>query len=307
MARPMWTGAISFGLVSIPVKLYSGVSAKSVSFNQIDRETNSRIRQKKFAGDDGREVSNDDIVKGYKLPSGDFVIIEPEELEALEARENRAIEIESFIDQDEIDPIYFNKPYFLAPDVTTLKPYALLMQALDESGKVGVARFVMRGKQHLAAIRVLDGMLVLNTMHYADEVNDLSTLESFEALGEVDVKDAELAMAQQLIDSLTEEFDAEVYRDTYRESVLEMIERKADGQEAVPAAAEQDEEAVVIDIMAALEASVAATKKDMAEIKAAPAKKKKAAAKKKSAAKKKAPAKKKTTAKKKATAKRKSA
>jgi len=303
----MWTGAISFGLVSIPVKLYSGVSAKSVSFNQIDRETNSRIRQKKFAGDDGREVSNDDIVKGYKLPSGDFVIIEPEELEALEARENRAIEIESFIDQDEIDPIYFNKPYFLAPDVTTLKPYALLMQALDESGKVGVARFVMRGKQHLAAIRVLDGMLVLNTMHYADEVNDLSTLESFEALGEVDVKDAELAMAQQLIDSLTEEFDAEVYRDTYRESVLEMIERKADGQEAVPAAAEQDEEAVVIDIMAALEASVAATKKDMAEIKAAPAKKKKAAAKKKSAAKKKAPAKKKTTAKKKATAKRKSA
>lgn len=260
MPRAMWSGAISFGLVSIPVKLHSAVSKKKVSFNQLQRDTNQRIRYKKVAGDDDVEVTPDDIVKGYKLPSGEYVLIDEDELDALEARESRSIEILEFVDQTSIDPLLYDSAYLLSPDPATTKPYALLVQALERTDKVGIARFVMRSKQHLAAIRAKDGLLVLSTVNYADELNDLSDLEVIEALEEVELKDAELDMAEQLIASLSSDFDHVEHRDTYRDAVMALIEQKASGEEVVMATAAPEPDAEVLDIMAALEASVAATK-----------------------------------------------
>jgi DNA end-binding protein Ku len=260
MPRAMWSGSISFGLVNIPVKLYNAVSRKSVSFNQIDSRTQSRIKYKRVSALDGEEVPNDAIVKGYELASGDYVLIDEDELAGLDPEAGRTIDIEEFIDLAEIDPIFYDSAYYLAPDKGTVKPYALLQKAMEESGKVAIARFVMRSKQYLAAVRPQDGKLVLSTMVYADEVNDPSQIPELESAEKVDVSDRELLMARQLVESLSDKFEPDKYEDTYRNRVLELIERKAAGeteQVAAPVAASSEK---VVDLMAALEASVAAAK-----------------------------------------------
>ena len=260
MPRAIWSGSISFGLVNIPVKLYNAVSRKSVSFNQIDRRTGARIRYRKVSAADEAEVSNEDIVKGYELPSGDYVLIDDDELAALDPEAVRTIDIEEFVDLADIDPIYYDAAYFLAPDKATTKPYALLAEAMERSQKVGIARFVMRSKQYLAAVRPKDGRLLLSTMVYADEVNDAETINELDGLEGVEVSDREVGMAEQLIASLSGPFEPERFEDTYRNRVIELIERKAAGETELVQAPQPVSTDKVVDLMAALEASVSAAK-----------------------------------------------
>jgi DNA end-binding protein Ku len=251
----MWSGAISFGLVNIPIKLFNAVSRKSVHFNQIDTRTGSRIQYRKVSAADGEEVPSEAIAKGYQLSSGEYVLVGDDELAALDPEATRSIDIEQFVDLDEIDPIFFDAAYYVVPDKAARKPYALLTRAMEEQGKVAIARLVMRSKQYLAALRPKDGVLVMSTMVYADEVNDPSELVDGDDLSDVEVSSRELTMASQLVESLTEPFEPERYDDSYRHRVLDLIDRKAAGEEVVAAPAPVAEDKVV-DLMAALEASV---------------------------------------------------
>jgi DNA end-binding protein Ku len=256
MPRAIWSGSISFGLVNIPIKLYNAVSRKGVSFNQIDSRTGARIKYQKVSAADSSEVPNEAIVKGYELSSGEYVLIDDEELSGLDPQASRTIDIEEFVDLDQIDPLLYESGYYVAPDKATLKPYRLLVQAMEESGKVGIARFVMRSKQYLCAVRPKDGKLVLSTMVYSDEVNDPAEIAEIADLEGVEVSDRELNMARQLIDSLSDEFKPDKYEDTYRNKVLELIERKASGTAELVAPPAAISEEKVVDLMAALEASV---------------------------------------------------
>jgi DNA end-binding protein Ku len=260
MARSLWSGSISFGLVNIPIRLYPAVSKKGVSFHQIDSKTGARVKMQRVSSKDGSEVPYEQIVKGYELSKDQYVLIEPEELDALDPESTRSIEIEEFIDLEDIDPVFFDTPYLVAPVKAAEKPYALLAKAMEEQGKVGIARFVMRTKQYLAAIRPADGRLMLSTMVYADELVDPKEISELGAVDDVEVSERELTMARQLIESLSTAFEPERFQDTYREQVLQLIERKASGAtevvEVAPAASEEQ----VVDLMAALEASVAAAK-----------------------------------------------
>ncbi len=259
MPQSIWTGSISFGLVNIPVKLFSAVSRKTVHFNQLDARTNARIKQKRVSADDGVEVPYEQIVKGYELDSGNYVVITDDELAALDPKALRTIDIDEFVDLADIDPIFFDSAYYLSPDKAD-KPYALLARAMEESGKIGVAHFVMRSKRYLAAVRPKDGMLLLSTMVYADEIRPPEEIPGLADLEEVEVSDKELEMARQLVDSLGAPFEPDKFHDTYREAVLELIDRKASGEETVATPLSTDEPDKVIDLMAALEASVAAAK-----------------------------------------------
>lgn len=256
MPRAIWSGSISFGLVNIPIKLYGAVSRKTVHFNQLDSRSGARIKLKKVSAADGDEVPAEAIVKGYEMASGEYVTVGDDELAALDPDASRTIDIEEFVDLADIDPLFYDSAYYVAPDKATLKPYALLTQAMEESGKVGIARFVMRSKQYLCAVRPKDGKLVLSTMVYADEVNDPTEIGEIAGLEDVKVTKKELDMARQLIASLSEDFDVERFEDTYRNRVLDLIEQKAAGRTdfvAPPAALSEDK---VVDLMAALEASV---------------------------------------------------
>ncbi len=260
MPRATWSGSISFGLVNIPIKLYTAVSRKNVRFNQIDTRTGSRIKQKRVSEGDGSEVPYEALAKGYELSSGQYVLVSEDELASLDPEASRTIDIEEFVDLAEIDPIFYDASYWVAPDKATVKPYALLLKAMEESGKVGIARFVMRSKQYLCAVRPDGDHLALSTMIYADEVNDPAEVPELEPVGEVEVSDRELAMARQLVESLVTEFEPAKYQDTYREKVLDLVERKAAGETGLveaPAAVSPEK---VVDLMAALEASVAAAK-----------------------------------------------
>jgi DNA end-binding protein Ku len=250
----MWSGAISFGLVNIPIRLHNAVSRKSVHFNQIDTRTGARIQYKKVSAADGEEVPSEQIAKGYQLSSGEYVLVGDDELRDLDPEASRSIDIEQFVDLDEIDPIYYDSAYYVAPDRAAAKPYALLTRAMEEQNKVAIARFVMRSKQYLAALRAKDGVLVMSTMVYADEVNDATELVGDDVATE-DVSERELTMAQQLVESLTEPFEPEKFEDSYRNQVLDLIDRKAAGEEIVATPTPVAEEKVV-DLMAALEASV---------------------------------------------------
>lgn len=262
MPATAWSGSISFGLVSIPVKLYSAVSRKTVRFHQVDTRTGARVRQKRVSAADGSEVSWDDIAKGYEQADGEYVVLSDADLAALDPKATKTIEIEQFVDLSEIDPIMYDTAYNVVPDPSTPKPYALLLEAMEESGKVAVARMVMRTKEHLATIRPLNGRLVLSTMVYADEVNDPAEHEALEAVTEVEVSAKERKIAETLIESLTEPFDAEEYKDTYREKVLDLIEARASGAtEVIEGQPEEEDDGKVVDIMAALEASIAEAKK----------------------------------------------
>ena len=272
MARAIWSGAISFGLVNIPVKLFSAVSKKTVRFHQIDAESGGRVRQKRV-GPDGEEIPYEQIVKGYEIGPDRYVTITPEELESLEPEKTRTIDIEDFVDLEEIDPIFYDHPYYLAPDTGAGKAYRLLVDAMEDSGKVAIARVVLRSKEHLVAIRPRNGALAMETMLFADEVIPADSLDELETDGDMKTSDRELTMAKQLIESLTSDFEPEKYRDEYRERVLDLIERKAQG-ETVVIEAPAEEPKKVPDLMAALEASIAAAKGPAPKRKRAPAKKK---------------------------------
>ncbi|HTJ76908.1 MAG TPA: Ku protein [Acidimicrobiales bacterium] len=257
MPRPIWSGAISFGLVNVPVKLYSATSSKDVRFHQLDGKSKSRIKQKRVSVATGEEVPYEDLVKAYEIAPDNYVTITSEELDALDPKATKTIDIEDFVDLDQIDPVYYERPYYLVPDKGGQKAYALLRNAMRETNKVGIARVVLRTKQYLAAIRPKDDALVMETMLFADEVNPLEDLDL--PGPDVDVTEREEKMARSLIDSLTTDFEPDKYKDEYRERVLELIEQKASGQEIV--VEESAEEAPrVVDLMAALEASLAAVK-----------------------------------------------
>ena len=258
MPRAIWSGAISFGLVNIPIKLYSAVSRKTVRFNQIDAESGQRIRQQRV-NPDGEEVPYEQIVKGYEIGPDRYVTITPDELEALEPQKTRTIDIEDFVQLDQIDPIFYDHPYYVVPDTGAGKPYRLLMDAMEDAGKVGIARMVLRSKENLVALRPRDGVITMETMLFADEVIAPDSLDEVPVNGSMKVEKRELEMAKQLIDSLSSDFEPEKYHDEYRERVLELIERKAQGETVVLEAPEEKPKEVP-DLMAALEASIAAAK-----------------------------------------------
>ena len=259
MPRSIWRGAISFGLVNVPVKLYSAVSKKTVRFNQLHDADGERIQQKRVCSKDGEEVPYEHIVKGYEISPERYVMITPEELEAIDPKKTRTIDIEDFVDLNEIDPLFYEHPYYLAPDTGAAKAYMLLLTALEETNKVAIARVVIRSKEYLTAIRPSNGVLTMETMLFADEIVPSAQIEELPD-SDVTATKREVDMARQLIDSLSSEFDPGKYRDEYRERVLELIERKAQGEEIVVQTA-PEEPAKVPDLMAALEASLAEAKK----------------------------------------------
>ncbi|MGH9000210.1 MAG: Ku protein [Acidimicrobiia bacterium] len=262
MPRAIWSGAISFGLVNVPVKLFSATSAKDVRFHQLEEGTNARIRQKRVSSETGEEVPYEKIVKGFEVGPDRYVVITPGELEGLDAKATRSIEIEDFVDLDQIDPIHYERAYYLVPDRGAAKPYALLLQAMRDSNKVAIARMVLRTKQYLTAIRPLGDVLCLETMLFTDEIVDADDLDGLPG-ADIEVSDRELTMARQLIDSLSGDFEPGKYRDEYLERVMALIDQKAEGAEIVTQVSEE-EPAKVVDLMAALEASLAAAKANRA-------------------------------------------
>jgi len=259
MPRSIWSGAISFGLINVPVKLYSAVSRKTVRFHQLSRETGVRIQQKRIDPSTGEEVAYDGIVKGYELTKDRYVIVTPEELEGLDPEKTRTIDIEDFVELGEIDPVYYDQAYYLVPDKGAAKAYGLLLGAMRESEKVAIARVVLRTKEQLVAIRPAGEALMMETMVFADEVVPADQIEDLPEAKDLKASDRELKMAQQLIASLSTEFDPGRYHDTYREKVLDLVERKAAGEE-IAVQPEAERPAQVPDLMAALEASLAAVK-----------------------------------------------
>ncbi|MHB1925316.1 MAG: non-homologous end joining protein Ku, partial [Acidimicrobiales bacterium] len=225
MPRPIWSGSISFGLVNVPVKLFTAVRKKNVRFHQLHAADGARIQQKRVCSVDGEEVAYEDLVKGYELYPGQYVVIDPDELDALDPEATQTIDIEDFVDLAEIDPLFYDASYYLVPDARGTKAYRLLLDAMRETGRVGIARVVMRTKQYLCAVRPVGEALVLTTMNFADEVVTEDEMDGLP--GEQEATDRELKMAGALIDSLTTEWEPERYKDTYRERVLELIEAKS--------------------------------------------------------------------------------
>jgi len=256
MARAIWSGAISFGLVNVPVKLYSATSPKTVRFHQLSSKTGARIKQKRVDPTTGDEVPFEEIIKGYEITPDRYVTIAPEELDALDPKATRTVDIEEFVDLVDIDPIFYDHNYYLAPTAGGAKAYKLLLDAMREAGKVGIGRVVLRSKQQLCALRPAGEALTLTTMLFGDEVLAPDRIDELDAVGEAEASKRELTMAQQLIDSLSAEFDPTKYHDEYRERVLDLIERKAAGEE-IAVAPQAEEEAPAPDLMAALEASLA--------------------------------------------------
>jgi DNA end-binding protein Ku len=256
MPRSIWTGAISFGLVTVPVKLYSAVSRKTVRFHQLDSADGVRISQKRVNPVTGEEVPYDRLVKGYEISPERYVLVEPGELEALEPEKTRTIDIEDFVELSEIDPVFYDHPYYLAPGPGGAKPYRLLLDAMAETGKVGIATVVIRSKQHLVALRPMGDVLGMATMLFADEVTDPERIDDLPDPGEVKTTDKELAIAKQLVESLAGPFVPDRYRDTYREEVLALVERKAAGEEIAVQPAPEEKPAEVPDLMSALQASL---------------------------------------------------
>jgi DNA end-binding protein Ku len=278
MARAIWSGSISFGLLNVPVKLYSAVARRGISLREIRESDGARIRHRRVAEGTDEEVPYEKIVKAYEITKDRYVPLSKEELASLDPKKTRAIEVQDFVDIAEIDPIYFDSPYYLGPAEGAEKAYSLLARAMEASGKVAIARFVFRNKEHLAAIRPGDGVLTLTTMRFAEEVVPPSELDDVLPAEKPKVGKREVEMAEQLIDSLTRRFDPGAYRDEYREELLSMIERKAAGEEVMTAPADESEPTKAPDLMAALEQSIAEVKS-----KRKPAKKRKPTAKKRAA------------------------
>ncbi|MGW4472416.1 non-homologous end joining protein Ku [Nonomuraea sp. NPDC004354] len=257
--RSIWKGAISFGLVTIPVKLYSATEQKDVTFHQVHREDGGRIRYKRVCTVDGEEVPYSDIAKGYELPTGEIVVLTDEDFEELPLSTSRRIDVLQFTPADQIDPIYFAKSYYLEPDSQGAKPYVLLRDALENSGQVAVVKVALRQRESLATLRVREGVFVLETMLWPDEIRktDFGFLEE-----DVDVRPQELKMAESLIATMVADFDPGEYRDAYREALQQVIEAKVAGKEVIAAPEGEEEAGPAVDLMAALRASVEAAKKE---------------------------------------------
>ena len=278
----MWTGAISFGLVTVPVKLYSAVSRKTVRFHQLNGKTGVRIQQRRVDPSTGDEVAYEDIVKGYELAPDRYVLIEGDELDALDPKKTRTIDIEEFVELSDVDPIFYDHPYYLAPAAGGAKPYRLLLDAMRDTGRIAIARVVIRSKEQLVAIRPMGDVLAMSTMVFADEVIDPATIDDIPTADDVDVREREVDIAKQLVESLAAEFEPDKFRDTYRDEVLALIERKASGEEIAVQPARDEEAEPVPDLMAALKASLDAVRSgdgDAPEDEPAPKPKKRPAAK----------------------------
>ncbi len=282
MPRAIWSGTISFGLLNVPVKLYSAVARRGISLREIRESDGARIKHRRVAEGTDEEVPYGEIVKAFEITPDRYVPLSKDEMAAFAPEKTRAIEVQDFVNLDQIDPIYFDSPYYLAPAEGAEKAYSLLAKAMEESDRVAIARFVFRNKEHLAALRAGDGVLTLTTMRFADEVVAPSELEDVLPEAKQKVAAREVEMAEQLIDSLTTEFDPSAYRDEYREQLLALIERKAEGKDVLTAPeTEEPQPTRAPDLMAALEESIAAVKggdKGKAKAKAKPTAKKKAKA-----------------------------
>lgn len=251
MARPIWRGTVSFGMVSIPVALYPVVQEKDVRFHQIHKTCGSRIQLKKWCPVDECIVEPDEIERAYEVSKGKYVVIEDEDLESIPVPTKHTITVSAFVKSEEIDPVYFDKPYYLEPEKTGKKPYALLLKALESKGVAALGKIAIRQKENLTLVRASEGRLVLETLHFPDEIRQPEA-----AAVKADVDDRELKMAESLIDLLADEFHPENYKDEYREAVLDLIEKKAEGEE-IKDQPEQKSEVQVIDLMEALKRSIA--------------------------------------------------
>ena len=260
--RAIWSGTISFGLVSVPVRMFTATESKELRFHFLDRRDMSPIGYEKVSKESGKAVPPDEIVRGFEIQKGQYVPIEDEDLDRLDIELTHSIDICDFVDLDEIDPIYFRKAYYLLPQDGAEKPYRLLVRALEETGKVGIAKVVIRNKQHLAALRPYDGILVLETMYYADEIRQFETVD-----GNARVQKPEVEMAKSLVENLSSAFDPKKYDDTYRKELLDLIKAKAKGRDLPEP--KEEEEGEVVDLMAALRESVEQTKKQRKKTKRA--------------------------------------
>jgi DNA end-binding protein Ku len=260
MPRAIWTGTISFGLVTVPVKMYSAVNRKTVRFHQLSSKTRARVVQKRVDPETGEELEYQELLKGYELAPDRYVVVAPEELETLAPEKTKTIDIEDFVDLSQIDPIYYDHPYYLAPGQGGAKPYSLLLAAMAETSKVAIARVVIRSKEQLVAIRPVEGVLAMATMLFADEVLSPRGIEDMPEPAKLKTSARELEIAKQLVDSLAADFDAERYHDTYREQVLALIERKAQGEEITVQAPTEPQRAPTPDLMSALKASLEAVR-----------------------------------------------
>ena len=270
--KTMWKGAISFGLVSIPVRVFTATEEKTLKFNQLHEKDHGRIRYKRVCSKDGEEVPYDQIVSGYEYDKDRYVVLEDEDFDAIPVESSRTIDIAQFVDADEIDPLLFKKSYYLAPEETGVKAYALLREALSDDGRVGIAKVSFRDKEHLATIRVHDNVLVLETMYWPDEIRE----PAFEELEkETKVRPQEAQMAKSLVDNLTDEWNPDEFKDEYREALLGIVEKKVAGEEIE--VIEAPEPTKVLDLMEALKQSVESTKKEKRPAKRATTRKKAAA------------------------------
>ena len=257
--KTIWRGAISFGLVSIPVRVYTATEEKTLRFNQLHEPDHGRIRYKRWCVKEEKEVPYDEIVRGYEYEKDRYVLITDEDLESVPVESSRAIDIQQFVDASEIDPIYYKKTYYLGPEEAGVKAYHLLRRALREGEKVGIAKVSFRDKEHLASIRLMDEVLVMDTMFWPDEIRE-AAIEGLDK--DVSVRDQEVQMAQALIENLTDDWEPGRYRDDYREALMEIVEKKVAGEEIE--VIEAPEPAKVTDLMEALKQSVEATKKETA-------------------------------------------
>jgi DNA end-binding protein Ku len=254
--RSIWSGAVSFGLVNIPVKLYTAVREERLAFHLLHDQDKVRLKQKMVCPEDGKEVHREHMVRGYEISPDHYVIIQDSELEAAAPKSSRVIELQDFVDLSSIDPVYYDRAYYLAPQQRAEKAYRLLVEAMEKTGKVGIAKFTMRNKEYLAALRPVDGVICLETMHFADEVTPAEKIE--DAPRKLKVDERELNVAEKLIESLADDFKPEKYHDEYREHVMELIRKKSHGQEVVTRPQkETGKETRAADLMAALEASLA--------------------------------------------------
>jgi DNA end-binding protein Ku len=260
MPRALWTGAISFGLVTVPVRLYSAVNRKTVRFHQLSGKTGVRVAQKRVDPQTDEEVPYENIVKGYELAPDRYVVIEPAELDALQPEKTRTIEIEDFVELSQIDPIFYDHPYYLAPGPGGAKPYRLLLEAMRDTGKVAIARVVIRGKEQLVAIRPMGDVLGMATMLFADEILPPDRLEELPESASAKTNKREVDIAKQLVGSLAGDFEPGKYHDTYREQVLELIERKAHGEQIAVQPPPEEVRAPAPDLMSALKASLDAVR-----------------------------------------------
>lgn len=260
MARAIWTGAISFGLVTVPVKLYSALDRKSVRFHQLSGKSGVRVAQKRVDPQSGDEIPYADIVKGYEIAPDRYVVIEPGELDALEPKKTKTIEIEDFVELSQIDPVFYDHPYYLAPGPGGAKPYRLLLEAMRETGRVAIARVVIRSKEQLVALRPIGDALGMATMLFADEVLPPERVDEIAEAAQVKTTRRELDVAEQLIDSLAGDFEPDKYSDTYRQQVLALIERKAEGKQIAVQPEPEEVAAPAPDLMSALKASLEAVR-----------------------------------------------